>query len=231
MSALSHDKSTLSHETMLELMQYADGELDGDAATRARVEELLRTSEEARRVVAAMGTLGDIVREGADGRGAVADAIADRVMAGIATGADADADEEAGTAEAARSAPVAKGAGANVVPLARPAPRARSGAAPAILAGLALAAGVVLFIRSQGSPSSSREGRYAAAAPPSVEAQDDDDDTSDGALAQTDALGVDLEEVRSIRNKVDVFFVPSEKSAGASVVVWIDDRGDRHGEH
>ena len=98
MSALSHDKSTLSHETMLELMQYADGELDGDAATRARVEELLRTSEEARRVVAAMGTLGDIVREGADGRGAVADAIADRVMAGIATGADADADEEAGTA-------------------------------------------------------------------------------------------------------------------------------------
>jgi hypothetical protein len=209
MSTLSSEPSTLSQETMLELMQYADGELDGDAAARARVEELLRTSDEARRVVAALGTLGDIVREEADERSGMADAIADRVMAGI-TSAD----------------PAAK-----VIPLVRPARRGRSGAVPAVVAGLALAAGVVLFIRSQGAPSSSHEGRFAAAAPPSVESQGDDDDTSDGALAQTELPGVDLEEVRSIRNKVDVFFVPSEKSAGASVVVWIDDRGDRRGEH
>jgi anti-sigma factor RsiW len=206
--------STLSRETMLDLMQYADGELDGDA--RARVEELLATSAEARGVVEAMGTLGDIVRHGVEERAsasAAADAIADSVMAGIAREAPAQVARE--------HAPRAQ-----VVPLARPARLSRPVVASAVISVLALAAGVVLFVRSEGS-SRSAKGYYAAAAAPSDEAEDAPSDGPE-ALAQTEPLGVDLEEVRSIRNKVDVFFVPSEKSVGASVVVWID---DRHGEH
>jgi len=43
---------SLSRETMLALMAYADGELEGKE--RARVDALLAKSEEARRVVQAM---------------------------------------------------------------------------------------------------------------------------------------------------------------------------------
>jgi hypothetical protein len=49
-------------------------------------------------------------------------------------------------------------------------------------------------------------------------------------MAQLEGPGVDLEEARSTKNKLDVFFVPSsqEGAGAASVVVWID---DRHGAH
>jgi anti-sigma factor RsiW len=53
---------SLSRETMMDLMAYADGELDAEA--RARVEALVASSEEARRVVAEMGYVGDWVRAG-----------------------------------------------------------------------------------------------------------------------------------------------------------------------
>jgi len=200
---------SLSHETMLELMQYADGELDGEA--RTRVEGLLRTSEEARGVVDAMGALGEVVREGVDERGArsaAADGIADAVMAAI----------EKGTRDG------------SVVPIGR-ARRSRVGATSAAVAGIALAAGVLLFVTGRAPAPVAKEEVFGSAPPPVSATNEPEAPAEDPeALGETETPGVDLEEVRSIRNKVDVFFTPTAATAGAraSVVVWID---DRHGGH
>jgi len=225
---------TLSHEAMIELMQFADGELDAEA--RVRVEALLESSAEARGVVDAMGTLGEVVREGIEERastsGRAADGIADGVMAAIAT--------------AAAEGREARGGDRNVVPFApsRPAlpvPRkVRAGGASAVVAVLALAAGVVLFARSK-EPTPSH-GDLFASAPPSAISGPAASSAASKAIAQiassgAEAGGVDLEEVRSIRNKVNVFFTPAPPtptqgtSARASVVVWIDDSDDNRGEH
>jgi len=203
---------SLSREQMMELMQLADGELDGDEAARARVEELVRASEEARQVLEAMGGLGDVVREGAAaGEGfAAADGIADEVMGAIAAG---------------HGAP--EGVAGRVVPLAA-ARRAREGVAAAVVTVLALAAGALLVFKGPGpsrvaeapidvAPSGS--ARPLEAAPASALAQ--------AASPAAGGAGVDLEEARSKENKLDVFFVPSSDGANAatSVVVWIDDHG------
>lgn len=213
---------SLSHETMLELMQYADGELEGDA--RARIEALLRTSQEARGVVDAMGTLGEVVREGVEGRAAAstaADGIADGVMAAIARQ----------VASGAGGPPVQRDGGVVRIEQARPARRARGGATPAIVAVLALAAGVLFFLTTK-APAPTARVEPPVPSGPATEAVPEPEAPSAApeTVAQTEAPGVDLEEVRSVRNKVNVFFMPPAQSAGAaaSVVVWID---DRHGGH
>ena len=63
---MSASNSGLSHEAMMDLMAYADGELEGEAL--ARIEALLQSNEAARNIVSAMGDLGDVVREGLDAR-------------------------------------------------------------------------------------------------------------------------------------------------------------------
>jgi anti-sigma factor RsiW len=195
---------SLSHETMIELMQYADGELDGEA--RARVEALLRTSDEARGVVDAMGALGEVVREGVGDRvdqSANVDGIADAVMSAIER-------------EPGKVAPIGQ------------ARRARTGVTSAVVAALALAAGVVFFVTSRAPAPVAKEEPVPSA--PVAQTPEPVAPSASQALAQTETPGVDLEEVRSIRNKVDVFFTPTASAAGAkaSVVVWID---DRHGGH
>jgi hypothetical protein len=205
---------SLSPEMMLELMQYADGELD--EAARERVEALLRANEEARGVVEAMGALGEVVREGVEDRAAThtaADGIADGVMAALL--------HDAGV-----------GQGGGVVPIdrARPARRARTGMTSAGVAAFALAAGVFLFVTTKAPAPVAKEDPVPSA-PPTVEspaAAAPEAVAAVAAVAKGDVLGVDLEEVRSIRNKVNVFFVPPPEAPGspaaASVVVWIDDR-------
>src|SRR6185312_14724815 len=75
--------STLSREAMIELMAYADGELDGDALARA--EQLVRSDDEARRLVDAMRGIGEVVRELPEAHASErASGIADDVMARIA---------------------------------------------------------------------------------------------------------------------------------------------------
>jgi hypothetical protein len=190
---------SLSKETMLELMRYADGDAELDAASRARIEALLRASEEARGVVEAMGALGDFVREGASqrpGKSAAADAIADGVMAAIAQ-------------ESVRVAPIAR------------ARRSRAGAASAVIVALALASGVIFSLRSK-LPAPIAKVEPAVTARPAPAGEPEAPSALPAALAEAEGHGVDLEEVRSVRNKVDVFFMPP--AVGASVVVWIDDR-------
>jgi hypothetical protein len=201
---------SLPKETLLELMSYADGE-PLEAAVRARVEELLRTSDEARRVVDAMGTLGDVVRDGIDARAEVPAGIADAVMAAIAQGASVGAEARV----------------ANVVPIS-PTRRSRTTWISSAAAVAAIAAGFFLMARSE-KPAS------LEAAAVSPYALDDGSSLAPEAVAVPAASeataqaepggGVELREVRSIENKVNVFFVPAKKAAGtSSVVIWIDDK-------
>jgi anti-sigma factor RsiW len=201
---------SLPPETMMDLMAYADGELDTSA--RSRVEELLRSNDEARRVVAAMGTLGDVVRSAEAERAPAslefADGIVDDVMATIAR-------ED-----------VTRPALKKVVPIgAARSPRTGAYAAVALVA---LAAGVLLFLQSSRSrPMVLVDDRGM----PSVEHRPVAPSPTPSAVAAADSegQGVDLEEAESAQGKVDVFFTPAPAAAGvASVVVWID---DRHGGH
>lgn len=194
---------SLSREEMLDLMQYADGELTGEAASR--VEALLRANEEARRVVDAMGELGDVVRDGVEDRAAgmtIADGIADRVMAEVQK----------------------PQAASNVMPMEA---RRRGGAAAAVVAVFALAAGALLLLKSSGQSSPlAREAPLETATQAPATVAPPAPAPLATAVAQVEATpGIDLEEAHSTKNKLDVFFVPSAEGAGsaASVVVWIDD--------
>jgi hypothetical protein len=212
-------------ETMLELMSYADGE-PLEPAARARVEELLRTNEEARRVVDAMGALGDAVRDGIDGRaaggehGAKADGIAEGVMAAIATGVSA--------------AHSTRDVGGRVVPLSARERRARVVVNWGIAGGFALAAGIMLLL------STVDDGAKVARVAPALSEVRSAERATEAIAASAEAKvagviaaeehGVDLEEVRSIENKVNVFFVRAKKGGAVkdeektSLVIWIDDR-------
>jgi hypothetical protein len=202
---------SFSQEQMLELMAFADGELEGDA--RRHVEELLRESEEARRVVAAMGTLGEVVRAGAESRAgaiAVADGIADGVMAAL------------------KRAPLAQDPGRKVVSLAE-ARRSRGGVTAAIVAALAVAAGAVFAVRGK-APVPVAQEQPIETTPAALSALASAPGSASAALAEREPAekhGVDLEEVHSVNNKVNVIFMPSAAASGAaaSVVVWIDDDG------
>jgi hypothetical protein len=77
---------SLSHETMLELMALADGELQG--AAKERAESLAARDEEARRVVEAMRATGvrTWLNETVERQASAADGIADEVMARLDVG-------------------------------------------------------------------------------------------------------------------------------------------------
>src|SRR5690349_1733597 len=73
---------SLSQQLMLELMAYADGELDG--ADRARIEKLLSSNEDARRMISALDNLGERIDEAYEEPSAVlSNGIANAVMARV----------------------------------------------------------------------------------------------------------------------------------------------------
>ena len=76
--------SSLNQEMMLELMAYADGELDG--ADKEKVEKLLLSDEEAVKFVEQIGGLGDFVKmidATRDAKTVASFDIADKIMAGL----------------------------------------------------------------------------------------------------------------------------------------------------
>jgi negative regulator of sigma E activity len=196
--------STISAETMLELMAYADGELDGDDL--ARIESLIATDPDAERVVSTMHTLGDCVRvtEGERRVPKIVDRIADDVMAKI-------------EAEKARR---------TVVPL-QPRPiRLRNAiVAGSISAAIAMAAGWAMFVRPPDDAPAATVAVIAPVAPKAVP-------TAAPVTPTTpDGTGVDLNQVESPAGQVSVFYVPAIAAGGiadenvSSVVLWLGDDG------
>ncbi len=194
---------SLPHETLLDLMALADGELEG--GERVRVERLVAESDEARRVVETMRSpaigafLADEVSARAD---AAADGIADAVMARL--------EAEAGAAETSSARAVRLGD-------ARARRSMRGPALGGITAALALAAGLALYVRSGAG-----DGRapVASAGEPALPAP--------AAVAQRPAQGVEVDDVDSPSRAISVFEIPlgagAARAAGpSSVVIMIQD--------
>jgi hypothetical protein len=203
---------SLPQETMLQLMAFADGELEGE--DRARIEALVAQSGEARQVVEAMRSpvIGTWLGQEMDARGVAADGIADAVMDSLV------------------EAEPAAGGGGGVVRLAERS-RGRKGARVQVVAGvvvvtLALAAGVTLYVSSMDQGTERAKAPVASVETPSVDIQAPPAPAT--AVAQGPSQGVEVDEVDSPSRGFAVFEIPvgtgAAKAAGpSSVVIMIDD--------
>lgn len=203
---------SLPQETMLQLMAFADGELEGE--DRARIETLVEQSSEARQVVEAMRSpvLGDWLGEELEARLVAADGIADAVMACVE-----------------KTSP-ATSAGGGVVRLAGSSGRrsARVQVVTGVLvAALALAAGVTLYVSSVGPDSERAKAPVASVESRSVDVQPPPSQST--AVAQGPSQGVEVDEVDSPSRGFSVYEIPVGSPTGAanaagpsSVVILID---------
>ena len=182
----------------MKLMAYADGELEG--AERKDAELLLATDVDAVRFVEQIGGLGSLVELGyaaKTGKTVANFDIADAVMA-LAK------DDKAVVAKVSSlSAARAKRANSSV----------RVGVG--LVAVLALAASVFVFAkhRTDETPMASAPPNTAQAAQP--------------ATAPTSGTGVDVSTVNSPGNSVSVFYLPTANELSTSVVVWVDETGEK----
>ncbi len=208
-------------------MSLADGELEGDA--RDRVERLVASSDEARRVVEAMrraevGTwLSESTHDHAGRAGA--DGIADAVMLAIEKSPQG---RGAAPAASPRAPSVAVSMGGGVVSMAEGRSRRSSRlqvAVSAAAAGLALAAAVGLYVRAGGDRNDERAPVASVGIPP-VDFQA----PSSTVAQQTEpASGVEVNEIDAPHG-VSVFEIPvgaaaavANPTGASSVVVWVDD--------
>lgn len=199
---------TLSSETMMKLMAYADGELDG--SERAEAEALVARDPQAAEFVASLGALGDVVRAGHEDRVASIESfdVADAVLAKIEgqRPADPPKSRSAGdlvSLEAARE---------------RRAQRMKIGAG--VVAALAAAAAVVLVARG---PSE----QPMAKAPPAPAEPSADPGTSAAPAPSLASAGVEVDAVESPGHSVSVFYLPTANELSTSVVVWVDETGEQ----
>jgi len=209
---------SLSHETLLELMSLADGELEG--ADKERVERLVASDDEARQLVASLrgAEVGTWLAETMDQRAAAsgADGIADAVMSAVAVG----------TSSRASAAPNGVARGAAVAPL-----RARKSSRFQVIAGgatavLALAAAVAIYMRAGTGPLDEHAPVASVGVPPvDVEAP-----SSMAMTQQGTGGGVEVNEIDAPQRGVSVFEIPvgaaaavAKPTGASSVVVWVDD--------
>ncbi|HEX4446272.1 MAG TPA: hypothetical protein VH044_06040 [Polyangiaceae bacterium] len=210
---------SLSHETMLELMSFADEELEG--ADQERVEALVASDDEARRVVEALrgSEIGSWLAGSAEQHAvaAGADRVADKVVASLA-----------GTAPAALSGGIA------VPSIAGRARRSTGRRVGAALAGaLALAAAVAVYVQS-GQRRPEEQAPVASVVAPPVDFQVPSPPSA--TVAQSDrpqagpAAGVEVNEIDAPSRGVSVFEIPVQAAAAvaqpsgpSSIVVWVDD--------
>ena len=199
---------TLSKDVMMELMAYADGELE--PTEMARVERLIAADADAKRLVESLGVLGEVVVQMHDAPHAAAtEGLVDDIMARV---------EKEGAPRKSSMRPP------RVVDL-RDRRENRLKVTGAIIAMVALAAGIVVTTRkaNEDTPSHVAQGGTAHTAPttPTQVAPG----PGPGPDTQVAAAGVDVDQVDT-KNDVQVFYLPSSVQANASsVVVWIDDNG------
>lgn len=202
---------SLTSENMLTLMAYADGELEGDERTKA--EKLLASEPDAVRFVEQIGGLGDLVQLGHEDRSASAIAkfdIADSVMALTKEAKPAAAAPKVSSLAAARekranaaSEKEQRGSGLKI--------------GAGIAAALALAASVFVFAQHRTEETPMAKAPVPAAQPTGTPA----------SAASVAGTGVDVSTVNSPSNSVSVFYLPSANELSTSVVVWVDETGEK----
>jgi anti-sigma factor RsiW len=210
---------SLSSENMMKLMAYADGELEGDE--RKEAEKLLATDPDSMRFVEQIGGLGDLVELGHEDRSAKSIAkfdIADAVMA-LAKDTPKDAAEKSSNVSSlaaarekrAERAERASGKGSSL----------KIGAG--IVAALALAASIFLVAQHRTDETPMAKGPSA----PPVQANQPVQANPASTVATNSPGGVDVSTVNSPGNSVSVFYLPTANELSTSVVVWVDETGEK----
>jgi hypothetical protein len=201
---------SLSSDTMMKLMAYADGELEG--AELVEAQKLLASDPDSVRFVEQIAGLGEIVTRGYDAGAGTTTAmfdVADAVMSRVAPVMNGTHEKQPAKNDA------------NVSSLA--AARAKRGSSMKVGAGiaaaLALAASVFLFAQHR-----SDEAPMASAVAPGAVAPGNG---ANGAVATTGGTGVSVSTVNSPGNAVSVFYLPTANELSTSVVVWVDETGEK----
>jgi anti-sigma-K factor RskA len=201
---------SLSSENMMKLMAYADGELEGDE--RLEAEKLLATDPDSVRFVEQLGGLGELVELGYAAKAGKTVAkfdIADSVM----TLAKPAAKVSSLAAAREKSEKKKSGGGAKV--------------GVAIVAVLALAASVFLVAQHRNDETPMAKGpavRETAAQPaPATTVAS----TASGTTGGSSGAGVDVSTVNSPGSSVSVFYLPTANELSTSVVVWVDETGEK----
>ena len=203
---------SLSSENMQKLMAYVDGELEG--AELEEAQKLLVTETDAVRFVEQVAGLGEIIGRGHAVRSGKAIAkfdVTDDVMALVK--------RESATTQAKTGA-----AGAKVSSLAAAREKARetrsSGlkVGAGVAAALALAASIFVFARHATDEAPMAAGPSQAVLAPA---------TAPIAPSATTGTGVDVSTVNSPGNSVSVFYLPTANELSTSVVVWVDETGEK----
>jgi anti-sigma factor RsiW len=197
---------SLSSKNMMKLMAYADGELEGDE--RLEAEKLLATDPDSVRFVEQLGGLGELVELGyaaSSGKAVAKFDVADSVMA-----AAKPAVVSSLAAARERSEKKKSGSGAKV--------------GVAIVAVLALAASVFLVAqhRNDETPMAKGPAVHPTAAQPGETVA-----TAPAPAGGSSGAGVDVNLVNSPGNSVSVFYLPTANELSTSVVVWVDETGEK----
>jgi hypothetical protein len=204
---------SLSSENMLKLMAYADGELEGAELTEA--EGLLVSEPDAARFVEQLGGLGELVALGHEERSGKAIAAFDVADAVMALAKEAKTTGTVTSIGAARDARKAAAGGQT----------AKVGVGIAV--ALALAASVFLFTqhRADETPMASGPapgGQVSPGSPASLALPG-----SSGGGGGSGGTGVEVSTVNSPGNSVSVFYLPTANELSTSVVVWVDETGEK----
>lgn len=208
------NRATLPKDKLLQLMAYADGELEGDDL--ASVEKLVAENAEAKRFVDSLGVLGNHIRFAGDPEPKITlDGIADTVMARI------DREERKANTQKRIVVDLAQVRAER----AQMAGRTGGGAwkvGAFVAAALAIAAGAIFMLRgeqpgAQNTPQVQPQAHSALPQLPQL--------PKENVLASI-AAGVDVESLDA-PEAVSVFYVPAVNAAAnanaSSVVVWIED--------
>ncbi len=198
----------LSQGRLEQLMAYADGELAGHE--RLEVEALLSENEDAREFLAQLGHLGGLVKTGWENdpraKAVASFDIADDIMRAIGN-------ETAKGAEVPLP-PKTEKSNLRSLEEQRRARASRMKTGGIVVAFLAAAAAVALFARG---PSETPIAKAPYQAAP----------TATAAPGTGAGPGVEVEAVESPGSSVSVFHLPGASELSTSVVVWVEETGEK----
>ncbi len=207
---------SLSPENMMKLMAFADGELEG--TDREEAEKLLVTDPDSVRFVEQLGGLGELVELGY-----------------AAKSGETVAKFDVTEAVMSLAKPVAKTASVSSLAAAREKAQKGGSAARhpakvgvAIVAALALAASVFLVAQHRTDETPMAKGPVHVTTPqatpqPAPEATV----ASNASSGSGSGAGVDVSTVNSPGSSVSVFYLPTANELSTSIVVWVDETGEK----
>ena len=197
---------SLSSENMMKLMAYADGELDG--ADLEEAHKLLATDVDASRFVEQIAGLGQLVSLGYEARSAKTVASFDIADAVMALAQDTKQEKKPAAVSSLAAAREKRGNGLKI--------------GAGIAAALALAASIFVFAQHRTEETPMAKAPATVSPPVPVPYPNAAVASNSGA-----GNGVEVSTVESAGNSVSVFYLPSANELTTSVVVWVDETGEK----